>query len=152
MTTAPITTAEDIIARLDLAPHPEGGWYRQTWRESPTTPGGRSAGTAIHFLLEGGQRSHWHRVDATELWLFQAGAPLVLRTALGERGEAGVAETLLGPDLAAGQALQAVVRAGEWQAAQAQDGWTLVACVVVPGFEFAGFEMAAAEWAPESCS
>jgi len=141
-------SAQDVIHRLQLQPHPEGGWYRETWRAAGAGPADRGLGTAIHFLLEPGQRSHWHRVDASELWLFQAGAPLILRTAIGEAGEAGVVETTLGSDLAAGQALQRVVAPGEWQAAQAGGGWSLVACVVVPAFEFAGFELAPPDWAP----
>ena len=140
--------AAEIIRRLQLQPHPEGGWYRETWRAPGATAADRGLGTAIHFLLEPGQRSHWHRVDATELWLFQAGAPLTLRTARGARGEAGVVETHLGPDIAAGQALQRVVEPGEWQAAETGADWSLVACVVVPAFEFAGFELAPPGWAP----
>ena len=138
-----------VIERLGLTPHPEGGWYRETWRATvgPDMTGGRAAGTAILFLLEAGQRSHWHRIDATELWIFQAGAPLVLKTAAGDAGP--VAEVRLGADVLAGEAPQHVVAPGAWQAAEASaNGWSLVACVVVPGFEFAGFEMAAAGWAP----
>ncbi|MGH6963685.1 MAG: cupin domain-containing protein, partial [Phenylobacterium sp.] len=110
---------------------------------------GRAAGTSILFLLEPGERSHWHRIDATELWLFQAGAPLMLRLAAGEAGEGGVREVRLGPDPLTGQMQQQVVAPREWQAAEAgADGWSLVACVVVPGFRFEGFEMAPAEWSP----
>jgi len=139
--------ATAIIERLGLARHPEGGWYRETWRAAADAAGGRAAGTAILFLLEAGQASHWHRVDATELWIFQAGAPLVLKTAPGDAGP--VSAVRLGADIAAGDAPQAVVAPGAWQAAQASaEGWALVACVVVPGFEFAGFEMAEAGWAP----
>lgn len=141
-------SAEDVIRRLQLQPHPEGGWYRETWRAAGATPADRGLGTSIHFLLEPGQRSHWHRVDATELWLFQAGAPLTLRTAASEGGAAKAVETILGPDLAAGQALQQVVEPGAWQAAAAGAGWSLVACVVVPAFEFAGFELAPPGWSP----
>ena len=139
-------SAAAVIARLDLAPHPEGGWYRETWR-APAAPGARSPGTAILFLLEAGQASHWHRIDATELWLFQAGAALTLKTAAHDIGP--IAAVRLGPEILAGQAPQAVVAPGEWQAAEAgAEGWSLVACVVVPGFEFAGFELAAPGWAP----
>lgn len=144
-----MTEAREIIDRLQLAPHPEGGWYRETWRAAAGV-GERAGATTILFLLEAGQASHWHRVDATEIWLFQAGAPLTLRTALGDRGEAGVVETLLGADIAAGHAPQHVVAPQEWQAAEAHDGWSLVACVVVPGFEFSGFELAAPDWTPEA--
>ena len=136
------TTAAQLIERLRLEPHPEGGWYRQTWRSQTTMPDGRVAGTSILYLLEEGQRSHWHRVDAEEVWIFQAGAPLLLLTADG-----GVTvETRLGHGLA--EAPQHVVRAGEWQSAEAEDGWTLVACVVVPGFRFEGFEMVPPGWRP----
>ncbi len=124
--------AAAVVAALGLAPHPEGGWYRETWRAAAAA-GERSAGTAIIFLLDAGQTSHWHRVDATELWLFHAGAPLTLRLASGE--------IRLGPDPLADRQ-QAIVPPGAWQAATAGDGWTLVGCVVVPGFDFAGFELA----------
>lgn len=139
-------SAAAVIARLDLARHPEGGWYRETWR-APAAPGARSPGTAILFLLEAGQASHWHRIDATELWLFQAGTALTLKTAPHDTGP--IEAVRLGADVLAGDAPQAVVAQGEWQAAQASaEGWALVACVVVPGFEFAGFELAAEGWAP----
>jgi len=141
-----VAAAADVIARLDLAPHPEGGWYRETWRAAST--GGRGAGTAILFLLEAGQASHWHRVDATELWLFQAGGPLTLSTALGAQGAGGALETVLGADVLAGHAPQHVVAPFQWQAARAHDCWALVACVVVPAFDFAGFELAPPDWAP----
>ena len=135
-----------MIAALNLAPHPEGGWYRETWRAEAPLPGGRAAATSILFLLEAGQRSHWHRVDAGELWLFQAGAPLEL----GIAAEGETAQTVvIGPDPLAGQAPQQLVPPGAWQSAQASpDGWTLVACVVSPGFEFSGFEMAPPGWSP----
>jgi uncharacterized protein len=137
-----MTTAEAMIERLRLAPHPEGGWYRQTWRSSAEMPDGRVAGTSILFLLEAGQRSHWHRVDAEELWIFQAGTPLRLLTS-----DAGVTvETRLGPG--PGKTPQHLVRTGEWQSAEAGDGWALVACVVVPGFRFEGFELAPDGWSP----
>ena len=139
-------SAAAMIARLDLAPHPEGGWYRETWR-APSEPGVRSPGTAILFLLEAGQASHWHRIDATELWLFQAGAGLTLKTANCDTRP--ITETRLGPAVLAGDAPQHVVPPGAWQAAQASlNGWALVACLVVPAFDFAGFELAAPGWAP----
>ncbi len=141
--TGPMPDATDLIRRLGLAAHPEGGWYRETWRAPPGADG-RSAGTSILFLLEAGQRSHWHRVDASELWIFQGGTPLTLHTAEGPR----VRQTVLGTDAAAGQQPQCVVAPQQWQAAQAGAGWCLVACVVVPGFEFAGFELAPPGWAP----
>lgn len=133
------TDASAIIERLALAPHPEGGWYRETWRE-PSPDGGRDAATAILFLLEAGQSSHWHRVDAAELWLFHAGSSLALRT--------GRDEVRLGDDLLAGEHPQHLVPAGVWQAAEADRGWALVSCVVVPAFDFSGFELAPPGWAP----
>jgi predicted cupin superfamily sugar epimerase len=132
-------TAEAIIAALGLAPHPEGGWYAETWR-APAAPGERPAGTAIHFLLRAGERSHWHRVDAAEVWLWHAGAPLTLRIAADAGGTARAHR--LGPDLAAGERPQAVVPAGHWQAAECEGAYTLVSCVVAPGFSFGGFELA----------
>ncbi|MBL3566262.1 cupin domain-containing protein [Rhodovulum sulfidophilum] len=132
-------TAEEIIATLGLAPHPEGGWYRETWA-APAGSGGRSSGTAIYYLLTEGQRSHWHRVDADEIWLYHAGDPLELSLAATAAGPAR--ELVLGPDLAAGARPQAVVPAGQWQAARPLGAWTLVSCTVSPGFRFEGFEMA----------
>ena len=130
--------ADDIIALLDLVPHPEGGWYRQT-HVSDAAPGERPAGTAIHFLLRAGERSHWHRVDADEIWFWQAGAPLTL---LLSHNDAGPARTVtLGPDLRA-MSLQGIVPKGWWQAARSTGDWTLVSCTVSPGFRFDGFELA----------
>lgn len=137
-----MSSAQDLIARLDLTPHPEGGWYRETWRSEAVMPDGRAAGTAILFLLTEGERSHWHRVDAEELWIFQAGTPLKLRTAT----DGVVVETRLGPG--AGQSPQHRVATHEWQAAEADAGWCLVACVVTPGFRFEGFELAPPGWEP----
>ncbi|CAN5149409.1 cupin domain-containing protein [soil metagenome] len=134
-----------LIAALDLAPHPEGGWYRETWRE-PTVAGGRAAGTAILFLLEAGQRSHWHRVDATEIWFWHAGHALQLSVSAGAAGP--VDDTRLGPDIMAGQRVQGIVPAGHWQSAQADRGWALVSCTVTPGFEFSGFALAPPGWSP----
>ena len=132
-------TADEIISALDLAPHPEGGWYRQTWA-TPAAAGERPAGTAIYFLLKAGERSHWHRVDATEVWLWHSGAPLRLHRASDARGPA---ETLtLGPDLAAMRP-QAVIPLHHWQAAETTGAFTLVSCTVSPGFRFEGFELAA---------
>lgn len=133
-------TAQAMIARLDLAPHPEGGFYRETIR-LPAPASGRSAMTAILFLLDFGQRSHWHRVDAAELWLWHAGAPLSLHIA-------GQPAITLGGDVQAGQQPQALVPADAWQSADADAGWTLVSCVVTPGFDFAGFELAPPGWTP----
>jgi predicted cupin superfamily sugar epimerase len=137
--------AEAIIAELGLAPHPEGGWFRETWR-AEAEPGARAGGTAILFLLRAGERSHWHRIDAAELWLWHAGHPLDLKIAADD--DALPVTTMLGGDVLAGQAPQGLVPAGQWQAAEAKRGWALVSCTVVPGFDFAGFELAAPGWAP----
>lgn len=135
-------TAADIIRTLDLKPHPEGGHYRETFRDGGA--GGRAASTAIYFLLARGERSHWHRVDAAEVWHFYAGAPLKLEIVDGAK------ETIvrLGADIHADEAPQAVVPARAWQAAESLGGWTLVGCTVAPGFEFSGFELAPRHWSP----
>lgn len=141
----PDATAQAIIARLELQPHPEGGWYRQTWRGD----GGadeRASGTAIHFLLEPHQRSHWHKVDATEIWLWHAGSPITLSIAADDAGP--VTAHRLGPDVLHGETPQVLVPTGHWQAAEPRGGWALVSCVVVPGFSFDGFELAPPGWAP----
>ena len=130
--------ARALIAALDLAPHPEGGWYRQTW-VGPMVDG-RASGTAILFLLMAGERSHWHRVDADEIWLWHAGAPLVLSLAASDQGPAE--DRILGPEVFDGQSPQIVVPAHHWQAAQSLGGWTLVSCTVSPGFRFEGFTLA----------
>ena len=133
-----------LIAALDLSPHPEGGWYRETWRAA-AGPGERAAGTAILFLLEAHQSSHWHKVDADELWFWHAGAPISLSIAAeGEPAQA----IHLGPDIMAGQMPQGRVPAYHWQAAIPQGGWTLVSCTVTPAFDFAGFTLAPPGWAP----
>jgi predicted cupin superfamily sugar epimerase len=130
----PALTGEKIRAALGLAPHPEGGWYRETFRDEQS--GGRGVATAILFLLQAGEESTLHRVDAVEIWLFHAGAPLQLRV--------GDAVARLGLDYAAGETLQAVVPAFAWQAARSTGAWTLVSCIVAPAFRFEGFELAAA--------
>ena len=132
-------SADQIIETLALRPHPEGGWYRQTW-EGPQI-NGRASGTAILFLLRQRERSHWHRVDADEIWLWHAGAPLTL-----SMGQAAARDHLLGPDVLNGHSPQIVVPAGHWQAAESTGDWTLVSCTVSPGFRFAGFELAAPDW------
>jgi uncharacterized protein len=141
----PPNSAAAIIAALGLAPHPEGGWYRETFRAA-THAGVRSAVTAIHFLLDAGQMSHWHRVDADEIWCWHAGSAL----ALGIAADPGASATWLrlGPDVVAGDAVQGVVPAGQWQAARADAGWALVSCIVAPGFDFAGFTLAPPRWTP----
>ncbi len=139
-------TPREIIERLKMEPHPEGGWYAETWRERPAGAEPRAAGSCIYFLLERGQRSHWHRVDATEIWHFHSGAGLTLR--LSATDEKRATEHRLGPDLAAGERPQLIVPAHHWQAAEAREGWCLVSCTVSPGFEFSGFEMASPGWEP----
>ena len=129
-------TAQDIIDRLNLAPHPEGGHYRQTW---VARNDGRPTGTCIYFLLAAGEASHWHRVDATEIWLYHAGAPLVLSLSATDVGPA--VEHLLTPDLDQG-APQIIVPEQHWQAARSTGDWTLVSCTVSPGFQFEGFTLA----------
>jgi predicted cupin superfamily sugar epimerase len=133
-------SADDIIRLLRLAPHPEGGHYRETFRDTRTSEGGRAASTAIYFLLRAGEISRWHRVDAVEIWHWHAGAPLELGLAA---DSAGHPHTLrLGPDLVGGEAPQAIVPAHHWQQARSLGAWTLVGCTVAPGFTFGGFEMA----------
>jgi predicted cupin superfamily sugar epimerase len=157
-------TAEDVIRLLDLKPHPEGGYFRETFRDARAVEGKRSASTAIYFLLARAQRSHWHRVDAAEIWHWHAGAPLALEIAQASTPQitqviapeaaaviahaARVERIVLGSDLAAGERPQAIVPAQAWQAAQSLGDWTLVGCTVAPGFEFAAFELAPAGWAP----
>ncbi|TVQ52895.1 MAG: cupin domain-containing protein [Rhodobacteraceae bacterium] len=139
-----MTTARQIIDMLGLARHPEGGWYRETWR-AEAAPGARAAGSAIYYLLEAGDFSHWHRVDAPEIWHFHAGAPLSLT--LSPNGHDAEAR-LLGPEIAAGQRPQIVVPAGWWQCATSLGAFTLVGCTVSPAFTFEGFEMAPPDWRP----
>ena len=134
---ASVTEPDEVIAALELEPHPEGGWYRETWREPATT--------AIHYLLGAGERSHWHRLDATEIWHFYGGEPLEL--AVSADG-LDVERRVLGSDLAAGQRPQLVVPAGAWQAARPLGAWVLVGCTVAPAFEFSRFQLAAPDWQP----
>lgn len=143
-------SAQKLIEQLGLSPHPEGGWYRETWRSAAHAEG-RARGTAILFLLKADEASHWHRVDAEELWLWQGGDPLELRIA---PGDAGPAQSIrLGGNVAAGESLQGLVPTDWWQAARPAGGdgaagYTLVSCVVVPGFDFAGFTLAPPGWEP----
>jgi predicted cupin superfamily sugar epimerase len=139
-------TADDIIGLLNLRPHPEGGHFIETFRDA-TSSGGRAASTAIYFLLARGERSHWHRVDAAEVWHYYAGATLKLEIV--EKDKGSVQRLHLGSDLAAGERPQAVVSPHAWQAAESLGDWTLVGCTVAPGFEFAGFEMAPRGWTPQ---
>ena len=138
-------TAADIIARLELRPHPEGGYYRETFRDARTDALGRACSTAIYFLLARGEKSQWHRIDAVEIWHYYAGSPLTLRIA--HEGCAPHVVTL-GPDVAGGERPQAIVPASAWQTAETTGDWTLVGCTVAPGFEFASFELAAPGWEP----
>lgn len=140
-------TAQDIIASLNLSPHPEGGWFRETWR-APAADGERAASTAILFLLPAGERSHWHTVDADEIWIWQSGDPLALR--LAPDGATVPTTHLLGGDPGS-NALQGVVPAGHWQAAEpltGEHGFALVSCIVAPGFDFRGFTLAPPGWEP----
>jgi predicted cupin superfamily sugar epimerase len=130
-----MTEADQIIAKLGLQPHPEGGWYRQTW-VGPDRDG-RASGTAILFLLKAGEASHWHRVDADEIWIWNAGAPLILSV-----GQVRARAVRMGPAVLQGEVVQAVVPAGHWQAARSTGAWSLVTCTVSPGFRFEGFELA----------
>jgi predicted cupin superfamily sugar epimerase len=137
--------ADEIVRLLDLRPHPEGGHFRETFRDAATDASGRSRSTAIYFLLAAGEVSAWHRVDAVEVWHFYAGAPLALTLS----ADGHDAETRrLGPNLAAGERPQVVVPENWWQAAEPLGAWTLVGCTVAPAFEFSGFEMAPPDWRP----
>ena len=139
----PVLDPSAIIATLGMRPHPEGGHYVETFKDAAGD--GRPASTAIYYLLKAGERSHWHRVDAAEVWHHYAGAPLALSPS--ERGDTATRH-VLGPDPPAGERPQVVVPAGVWQAAESLGDWTLVGCTVAPGFRFEGFEMAAPGWAP----
>ncbi len=135
--------ADEIIAMLGLEPHPEGGFYRETFRDGATARG-RAHSTAIYFLLRAGEVSHWHRVDTTEIWHWYAGAPLELLTAADGR----VTTTILGNRLEQGERPQAIVPAHVWQSARSLGDYTLVGCTVAPGFQFAGFKLAPQDWTP----
>lgn len=138
------SAARALIERLELQPHPEGGHYRETFR-APAAPGERSAVTQIYYLLQAGEVSHWHRVDATEIWHHYLGGPLVLTVS--ENGH-DAWSCHLGPEVAAGQSPNLVVPPGAWQTAESLGAWTLVGCTVSPGFEFSGFELALPDWRP----
>jgi hypothetical protein len=136
--------AQFIIRTLGMAPHPEGGWYVETFRAAAQS-GTRSAVTAIYFLLQDGQRSHWHTVDASEIWLWHAGSTMQLHLSPdGQQTET----ILLGSGIAGGQRPQAIVPEGVWQSAESVGAWSLVSCIVAPAFEFAGFTLAPAGWSP----
>jgi len=139
-------TAREVRRRLALAPHPEGGWYRETFRDERTDAAGRAASSAILYLLDVGESSEWHRVvDAAEVWHWHAGSPLVITVS--PNGHDAAAHHL-GPDLAAGQRPQFVVPAGCWQTATSLGAWTLVGCTVAPAFSFESFELAPSNWRP----
>jgi uncharacterized protein len=138
-------TAQDVIRMLDLRPHPEGGYFRETFRDTRNV-GGRSASTAAYFLLVRGERSHWHRVDAAEVWHWHAGAPLQLEIAL---APGRTERVTLGGDISADLRPQAVVPPHVWQAGQTLGEWTLLGCTVAPAFDFAGFELAPRDWSPK---
>lgn len=139
-------TAEQVALLLGLHPHPEGGFFRETFRDPASDDGGRGVSTAIYYLLRDGEVSAWHRVrDAAEVWHHYAGAPVDLTLSSDGRS---VESVRLGSDLTAGERPQVVVPAGAWQTARAVGGWVLVGCTVAPAFEFAAFEMAPEGWAP----
>lgn len=138
-------SARTIIAQLGLQPHPEGGHFRETFRDPDADAAGRSVGTAIYYLLEAGEVSEWHRVDAAEIWHYYAGAPMVIT--ISPNGHDAAAQHL-GPALEAGQRPQIIVPKGHWQSATSLGAWTLVGCTVAPGFTFDGFEMAPPDWRP----
>jgi predicted cupin superfamily sugar epimerase len=135
---------KSLIRELKMAPHPEGGHYVETFRDRPAG-GGRGALTCIHFLLQAGEVSAWHRIDASEVWHFAAGAPLVLTLSPDGRGSKAHG---LGPDVLAGERPHVVVPPSCWQTAKSLGAWTLVSCIVAPAFEFEGFELAPAGWRP----
>ncbi|RIK96549.1 MAG: cupin [Proteobacteria bacterium] len=139
-----MATAAEVIARLNLVPHPEGGHFRETFRDPRADANGRATSTAILFLLARGERSHWHRVDAAEVWHYHAGAALDLQIA----DDDGRRSIRVGGNVLAGETPQGVVPAHAWQAAQSCGAWTLVGCTVAPGFDFAGFELAPPDWSP----
>lgn len=137
-------SAEEVVALLELEPHPEGGRYRETWRHLPAE-GGRGAGSAIYYLLAAEQLSHWHRVDAAEVWHHYAGAALEL--SLSADGKL-IERQRLGKNLMAGERPQLLVPQGAWQSARSLGAWTLVGCTVSPAFQFEGFELAPPDWSP----
>jgi uncharacterized protein len=141
-------TAADVIRILELKPHPEGGHYRETLRDTILVADKRALSTAIYYLLARGERSHWHRIDAVEVWHWYAGGPLALDVATSST--ATIERVVLGADLANSERPQAIVPAHAWQAAQSLGDWSLVGCTVAPGFEFSGFEMAPRDWSPRA--
>lgn len=139
-------SASEIISTLGMKPHPEGGYFVETYRDA--AGGARGHSTAIYYLLERGQKSHWHRVrDAAEAWHWYAGSPMLLSLAPPDGGTPDVHR--LGSDLLQGERPQCVVPANWWQAAEPAGEWSLVGCTVAPGFEFSSFELAPPDWSPE---
>lgn len=142
-------TAEELIEALDLAPHPEGGWYCETWR-SKAESGQRAAATAVYYVIQPGETSRWNRVDADEMWLWHAGDPLEL--AIAESDDGPVRTARLGGRIDKGEQPQVIVPAGQWQSAAPIDGgeagYTFLSCIVAPAFDFAGYELAPAGWSP----
>jgi uncharacterized protein len=138
-------TAAEVVRLLELKPHPEGGYFRETWRDDRKVEGARAASTLIYYLLDTGDVSDWHRVDAAEVWHWYAGGPLVIT--ISKNGHDAEAH-YLGPDLKARQRPQFVVPQGWWQTATSLGAWTLVGCTVAPGFDFKGFELAPPGWHP----
>ena len=143
---SPSPEAAAIIDALHLRPHPEGGWFTETFRAPAPADGSRPPGSAILYLLAAGERSHWHRIDAAEVWQFAAGDPLELRVWADEAS--GTRVIRLGGDVTASDTPQAVVPPGAWQAARPLGSWTLVGCFVAPAFDFGGFELAIPDWDP----
>jgi predicted cupin superfamily sugar epimerase len=141
-------SAAEIIRLLDLRPHPEGGFFRETFRDPARDARGRAVSTLIYFLLDAGQVSRWHKVDATEVWHFYAGAPLEI--SISQNGSETSVHRL-GPDLFAGERPQFAVPAHCWQKAMSLGAWTFVGCGVAPRFEFSGFELAPPGWPRSSC-
>ncbi len=139
-------TVAEIVSQLRLAPHPEGGFFRETFRDAAPAGRTRAASTAIYFLLPAGQVSRWHTVDAAEVWHWYAGATLELSIAVDDQSPPATA--VLGNDLQAGQVPQAVVPSGHWQQARSRGAWTLCGCTVAPGFSFQGFRMAPTGFEP----
>ena len=141
--------ADELIKALDLAPHPEGGWYRETWR-AEAADGERAAASAVLYILEPGQRSHWNRVDAHEIWLWHSGDPIDVSVAPSDDGPSRIVR--LGGRVTEGEQPQLIIPAGQWQSANPAPGgtagYTLISCIVAPAFEFGGFELAPPGWAP----
>jgi predicted cupin superfamily sugar epimerase len=138
-------SADEVIVALGLSPHPEGGWFRESFRDGGAA-GGRGAFTAIYYLLRRGERSAWHRIrDAAEIWHHYAGAPLALQISVDGRTSS---HHRVGPALGCGERPQALVPAGAWQSAVSCGDWTLAGCTVAPAFEFSAFELAGEGWEP----